>query len=173
MTGCALRHPAKSFDQALGHPASLSLQVNLAARANDDSVVRFDVVAVDDKSLEKTISKMDAASWFSAGDKGRCSYRGGPKARVQFYSWELVPGQTFHLDVPTGAKARAVFGFADYSTSGMHRIALLTSGYEAVEMSEQGVHALLKPPAMNPAVPVAKEMTDVCPDDPSSPSSSQ
>lgn len=151
----------------MGHPASLTLQVNLAPQANDDSVVRFDVLVVDDKSLEKALSKMDAATWFSTGDKGRCNYRGGPKAKVQFYSWELVPGQTFRLNVPTGADARAVLGFADYFTPGLHRIALSTSGVEAVEMSEPGVQVLSQTPVMNPALPVAAAMTPVCPDDPS------
>jgi hypothetical protein len=167
MAGCAVMHPTKSFHQLIGHPPSLALQVHLAPQANEDSVVRFDAVVVENKSLEKTISKMDAATWFSTGDKGRCSYRGGPKAKVQFYSWELVPGQTFRLDVPTGTRARAVFGFADYFTPGIHRISLLTTGKQAVEMTAKGVHVLSQPPIINPALPVAKEDSDVCPDDPS------
>jgi hypothetical protein len=130
--------------QAIGHPPTLALQVNVASDANIDSVVPFDVVVVRNKSLLKQISQLDAATWFSA--KGRCNYRGGAKAKVQFYSWELVPGQTFRLDVPVAADTKAVYGFADYSTAGNHRISLASAGGQFVDMGEDGVHALTTVP---------------------------
>ena len=69
MLGCALKHPIKSVKQATGHPPTLVLHVNLAADANGNSVVPFDVVLMRDKSMQKAISQMDAATWF--GSKGR------------------------------------------------------------------------------------------------------
>lgn len=109
---------------------------------------------------------MDASAWFNPGPKGRCSYRGGPKAKVHFYSWELVPGHTFRLDVPTGVRARAVYGFAEYFTPGIHRISLPTSGKAAVEMTAKGLYVQTQKPAINPSLPTATEDSHVCPDDP-------
>jgi type VI secretion system protein len=163
LSGCALKHPAKSLKQAVGHPPSLALQVNVAADANVDSVVPFDVVVVRNKGLLKQISQLDAATWF--GPKGRCNYRGGPKAKVQFYSWELVPGQTFQLVVPVTADTQAVYGFADYSTPGDHRIGLASAGSQLVNMGQDGVHALTTVPAPKTMEPPAPENQKVCPDD--------
>jgi type VI secretion system protein len=163
LAGCSLTHPGKSIKQAIGHPPTVALQVNVASDANVDSVVPFDVVVVRNKSLLKQISQLDAATWFSA--KGRCNYRGGPKAKVQFYSWELVPGQTFRLDVPVTADTKAVFGFADYSTPGNHRISLASAGGQFVDMGEDGVHALTTVPVPKTTVPPAPEKQKVCSDD--------
>ena len=161
--GCALRHPGKSFKQAMGHPPTLALQVNVASDANVDSVVPFDVVVIENKGLLKQISQLDAATWFGA--KGRCNYRGGPKAKVQFYSWELVPGQSFRLEVPVTADTKAVYGFADYSTPGDHRISLASSGSEFVDMGQDGVHTLTTVPVPKATVPPAPEKQKVCADD--------
>jgi predicted component of type VI protein secretion system len=163
LSGCALSHPGKSLEQAMGHPPTLALQVNVASDANADSVVPFDVVVVRNKSMMKQISQLDAAAWFSA--KGRCNYRGGPKANVEFYSWELVPGQTFRLDVPVTADTKAVYGFADYLTPGDHRIALASSGSQFVNMGEDGVHTLTTVPVPKTSEPPAPENQKVCPDD--------
>jgi hypothetical protein len=161
--GCALKHPVKSLKQATGHPPTVVLQVNLSADANADSVVPFDVVVVQNKTLLKTVSQMDAATWF--GPKGRCNYRGGPKAKIQFYSWEFVPGQTFRIDLPVTANTIAVLGFANYSTSGAHRVDFVTSGSQFVNMGEDGVHVLKTVPVPNSSQPSAPEMQKVCPDD--------
>ena len=163
IVGCALKHPVKSLKQATGHPPTVVLQVQLSADANGDSVVPFDVVVVQNKTLLKTVSQMDAAAWFSP--KGRCNYRGGPKAKIQFHSWEFVPGQTFRLDLPVTANTIAVLGFANYSTPGMHRVDFVTSGSQFVDMGEDGVHVLKTVPVPNSSQPPAPEMQKVCPDD--------
>jgi len=163
MAGCALKHPLKSLKQATGHPPTVVLQVQLSADANGDSVVPFDVVVVQSKTLLKTVSQMDAATWF--GPKGRCNYRGGPKANIQFHSWEFVPGQTFRIDLPATASTIAVLGFANYSTPGPHRVQFVTSGSEFVDMGEDGVHVLKTVPVPSSAQPSAPEMQKVCPDD--------
>jgi hypothetical protein len=163
LAGCALLHPRKSFDQAIGHPPTLALQGSIAPGANADSVIPFDVVVVRDKAMLKQISQMDAATWFGA--KGRCAYRGGAKAKVQFHSWEFVPGQSFALDVPLPADTRAVIGFADYDSAGEHRLLLPNSGSQFVEMGIDGIHASAGPSNSSPARPSAPEKQKVCPDD--------
>jgi type VI secretion system protein len=163
IVGCALKHPVKSLKQATGRPPTVVLQVRLSADANNDSVVPFDVVVVQNKTLLKTVSQMDAAAWF--GQKGRCNYRGGPKAKIQFHSWEFVPGQTFRIDLPVTANSIAVLGFANYSTPGTHRVNFVTSGSQFVDMGEDGVHVLKTVPVPNSTQPSAPEMQKVCPDD--------
>ncbi len=155
LTGCLL-HRSKS------HPPTIALQVNVAPKANDNSAVPFDVVTISDKSLLKQISQMDAATWF--GPKGRCTFRGGPKAKVQFYSWQFVPGQTMLIDVPKMHGAKGVLGFAEYSTPGDHRVTFATSGSQYVEMGEEGVRALTKVKITTSKAP-APVMQKVCPDD--------
>jgi hypothetical protein len=163
IAGCALKHPVKSLKQATGHPPTVVLQVQLTADANGDSVVPFDVVVVQNKTLLKTVSQMDATTWF--GPKGRCNYRGGSNAKIQFHSWEFVPGQTFRIDLPVTASTIAVLGFANYSTSGTHRVSFVTSGSQFVDMGEDGVHALKTVPVASSTQPSAPEMQKVCPDD--------
>jgi hypothetical protein len=163
IAGCALKHPVKSVKSATGHPPTVVLQVNLSADANADSVVPFDVVAVRDKKLLKTISQMDAATWF--GPKGRCNYRGGPNAKVEFHSWEFVPGQTFRIDIPVSVDTKAVLGFAHYATPGEHRVSFVTSGSEFVDMGEDGVHVLKTVPVPKSTQAPAAEMQKVCSDD--------
>jgi len=161
--GCALKHPIKSVKQATGHPPTLVLQVNLAADANGNSVVPFDVVLMRDKSMQKAISQMDAATWF--GSKGRCNYRGGPKVKVEFHSWEFVPGQTYRLDIVAETGTRAVLGFANYSNTGDHRVSFVTSGSQFVDLGDDGVHILKNVPVPNSSQAPAQEMQKVCPDD--------
>jgi type VI secretion system protein len=153
----------KSLKQATGHPPTVVLQVSVAADANGDSVVPFDVVVVRNKALQKTISQMDAATWF--GPKGRCNFRGGPKAKVEFHSWEFVPGQTFRIDIEAPADTRAVLGFADYSTPGDHRVSFVTAGSQFVDMGEDGVHVLKSVPVPDSRQPPAPERQKVCADD--------
>jgi type VI secretion system protein len=161
--GCALKHPVKSMKSATGHPPTVILQVSLTGDANADSVVPFDIVVVRDKKLLKSISPMDAATWF--GPKGRCNYRGGPGAKVEFHSWEFVPGQTFRIDIPVTTDTRAVLGFANYASPGEHRVSFVTSGSEFVDMGEDGVHVLKTVPVPKSSQPPAQEKQKVCPDD--------
>lgn len=158
LVGCSLRHP-------IGLTRSqkvLAFQVNVSADANQNSVVPFDVVVVRDKDLLKQVEKMDAAAWF--GPKGRCQYRGGPKAKIQFYSWEFVPNQMYAIDVPAMDGAKAVLGFARYASPGEHRVTLATKGGAQVDIGESGVHAstIAMAPNRQAAAPASQK---VCPDD--------
>ena len=146
----------------LARPKALVFQVHVEPDANQDSVVPFDVVVIRDKDLLNQIGQMNAATWFSA--QGRCKYRGGPKAKVQFYSWEFVPNQTFEIDVPEMQGTKAVLGFARYSVPGEHRVTFATKGGQSVEMGEDGVHALTIVAVANRQPPAAA-IQKVCPDD--------
>lgn len=155
--------PPSPPKERIGGPSQLVLQGRITADANSDSVIPFDVVVIQDKTLLKQIFQMDAATWF--GPKGRCTFRNGAKAKVEFHSWEFVPGQTFLVDVHVPRGTRAVFGFADYSTPGEHRIGMETSGSQIVEMDKDGAHAVAGKVARDTTLPLAPEIQKVCPDD--------
>ncbi|MFT4113332.1 hypothetical protein [Silvibacterium sp.] len=155
LTGCMLPRPGKA--------RVVQLEVVVAPDANDTSVVPFDTVAVRDKKLLKQIAAMDASAWFGA--KGRCTYRGsGKKADVQFHTWEFVPGQVFHIQVPIPGGTKGLLGFASYQTPGTHRVELKDSGSQTVNMGENGMQALPKALATS-TEPPAPEKLKVCPDD--------
>jgi len=162
LTGCLLKkQPGKA---RFGQPRTVALQINVAANANDNSVVPFDAVVIRDKKLLQQISQMDAATWFSA--KGRCNYRDGAKAKVEFHSWEFVPGQTFRIDVPAPGGVKGILGFADYAAPGDHRVELKSSGSQIVNMGQGGVQALPTAAFANSnEPPPAPEKQHVCPDD--------
>src|SRR5271156_3495695 len=132
LTGCLLKkQPGKA---RFGQPRTVALQINVAANANDNSVVPFDAVVIRDKKLLQQISQMDAAAWFRA--KGRCNYRDGAKAKVEFHSWEFVPGQTFRIDVPAPGSVKGILGFADYATPGAEKKARSAQHQALLEASK-------------------------------------
>jgi len=130
LTGCLLKRPGARF----GQPRTVALQITVAANANDNSVVPFDAVVIRDKKLLQQISQMDAAAWFRA--KGRCNYRDGAKAKVEFHSWEFVPGQTFRIDVPAPGSVKGILGFADYATPGAEKKARSAQHQALLEASK-------------------------------------
>ena len=160
--GCALRHPVASIKQAVGVEPSIQLQGSAASDANANSVVPFDIVVVQDKGTAKELATMDASTWF--GNKGRCTYSGGKKPKLQFHSWEFVPGQSFALHVAVPANTEAIFGFAQYASSGPHRVDFAVSGDQTFELAANGVHLSQQRPNL-PANPTfATEKQNVCPD---------
>lgn len=160
LSGCALMHPHRALKQAIGKPAALVLQVHLAAKANDDSVVDFDVVTISDKKLLDTITAMDASTWF----KAHCHYHGDARAQVQFHTWELVPGDTDHLDVAIPPGVLGVLGFAAYNTPGDHRVTLATHGNQSIDMSDTGVPATGTVAILDASLHAIPEKNDVCSD---------
>lgn len=163
LTGCALKHPVSALKQTLGKEPQLELQGTVVPGANSDSPIPLDVVIVRDKTAFKQIEKMDAAAWF--GDKGRCTFRGGSKAKVEFHSWEFVPGQSFTLRVPVSADTHAVLAFADYSSAAPHRIALPNSGAEKIMLDRNGVTVVGRSANPSSDATLAPEVQKVCPDD--------
>jgi hypothetical protein len=159
---CALKHPVASVKQAVGVKPSIELGGNVAEDANADSVVPFDIAVVLDKATAKQLAKMDASTWF--GNKGRCTFIGGKKPKVQFHSWEFVPGQAFALHVLVPADAKAVFGFAQYASEGPHRVDFAVSGDQSFNLATDGVHLMQQRPNL-PANPTfVTEKPNACPD---------
>lgn len=161
IAGCAIKHPMASLKQTIGAPPSLGLQGTVAPKANQDQVVNLDVVVIGDTASLKQIEKMDASAWF--GPKGRCTFLGQKGVKVEFHSWQFAPGQTFYVHLVTGADAKAVLAFADYSTSGPHRVVLVKSGAQMLELGNDGIHAVDRK-ASAQSEPPAPEMQSVCSD---------
>lgn len=163
LTGCALKHPVSALKQTVGKAPQLELQGTVVPDANSDSPIPLDVVIVRDKTALKQIEKMDAAAWF--GDKGRCTFRGGSKAKVEFHSWEFVPGQSFTVRVRVSADTNAVLAFANYASAAPHRMALPNSGAEKILLDKNG--ATVEGKSSNPSsdATLAPEIQKVCPDD--------
>jgi type VI secretion system protein len=95
---------------------------DVALRANDDSPIAVDFIAVNDIDLLAKLSGLSAKQWFAARDQYQRDFR------QYLYVWgmELVPGQliessTFPLD---GKPAVGLLAFANYQGQGVHRLRL-------------------------------------------------
>ncbi|WP_210774303.1 type VI secretion protein [Pseudomonas aeruginosa] len=98
------------------------LTLDVAARANDDSPIAVDFVAVKDAELFKELAGLPASQWFANREQYRRDYR------QQFAVWslELVPGQFIESEsFPLrGDRATGLLVFAGYNTLGAHRLRL-------------------------------------------------
>ncbi|WP_447843456.1 type VI secretion protein [Pseudomonas aeruginosa] len=98
------------------------LTLDVAARANDDSPIAVDFVAVKDAELFKELAGLPASQWFANREQYRRDYR------QQFAVWslELVPGQFIESEsFPLrGDRATGLLVFAGYNTPGAHRLRL-------------------------------------------------
>lgn len=113
LTGCSFLDPKIGVD---------SLILDVALRANDDSPVAVDFIAVNDPDLLKQLSGLTASQWFSERDQFRRDHR----QNMAVWGMELVPGQLiesgiFPLD---GKPAVGLLVFAQYNTPGAHRLRL-------------------------------------------------
>ncbi|GFM85514.1 hypothetical protein PSCICO_09130 [Pseudomonas cichorii] len=113
LTGCSFLDPKIGVD---------SLILDVALRANDDSPVAVDFIAVNDPDLLKQLSGLTASQWFSERDQFRRDHR----QNMAVWGMELVPGQLiesgiFPLD---GKPAVGLLVFAHYNTPGAHRLRL-------------------------------------------------
>ena len=96
--------------------------VDVHLRANDDSPIAVDFIAVNDIDLLTKLSGLTAKQWFATRDQYQRDFR------QYLYVWgmELVPGQliessTFPLD---GKPALGILAFANYQSPGAHRLRL-------------------------------------------------
>jgi type VI secretion system protein len=113
VAGCSASLPRVKVD-------SLSIQV--AAQANLDTPIAVDAVLVRNPQLLETLLGLPSAKWFAQREQLRRDY---PKD-LSVISYELVPGQQisdskFSFD---GQRAAGVLVFADYQTTGAHRVRL-------------------------------------------------
>jgi type VI secretion system protein len=116
----------------------LTIPVNIAADANENKPIAFDLVEVNDKDLAKQVAAMTAADWFQKRDQIREDF---PKASsISVLSWEWVPGQVVpDLQVPMRRAPRAVLVFAYYSSAGPHRIRIDPSKPPALKLAREDV----------------------------------
>jgi len=91
-------------------------------RANDDSPIAVDFIAVNDIDLLAKLSGLTAKQWFATRDQYQRDFR----QYLHVWGLELVPGQlieasTFPLD---GKPSVGLLAFASYQSPGAHRLRL-------------------------------------------------
>jgi len=99
-----------------------SLVLDVAPRANDDTPIAVDFIAVEDPDLLKQLSGITARQWFAEREQYQRDYR----QLLAVWGLELVPGQfidrqPFPLE---GKRAAGLLVFASYNTPGAHRLRL-------------------------------------------------
>ncbi|MCP8467011.1 type VI secretion protein [Pseudomonas sp. ZM23] len=113
LTGCSWFGPKVDVNR---------LTLDVAGKANGDSPIAVDFVAVRDADLLKLLSSMTAKQWFSDREQYRRDYQN----QISVWSLELVPGQFMEAkDFPLAGKpASGLLVFAGYNTPGAHRMRL-------------------------------------------------
>ncbi len=99
-----------------------AVTLDMTRRANDDTPLAVDFVAVKEPELLKVLQSLPAAKWFEQREQLQRDYPEGMK----IWSLELVPGQHVETEeVPIhGERAQGLLVFAGYASPGMHRLNL-------------------------------------------------
>lgn len=99
-----------------------SLTLDMAPKANNDTPLAVDFVAVQDPELFKLLLSIPAKQWFEQREQLRRDYL---KA-IDVWSLELVPGQFMESrDIPmAGDPAVGLLVYAGYNNPGTHRLRL-------------------------------------------------
>lgn len=113
IAGCSLFGSKVSVD---------GVTLDVALRANDDSPIAVDFIAVNDVDLLAKLSGLTAKQWFATRDQYQRDFR----QYLHVWGLELVPGQliessTFPLD---GKPSVGLLAFANYQSPGAHRLRL-------------------------------------------------
>jgi type VI secretion system protein len=113
LSGCSLWQPTVKLK---------SVQLEVTERANDNSPIAVDFVAVRDPELLKTLQILTAAQWFLNKPQILLDYPG----KVKIWTLELVPGSLLATKaIPlSGKPAVGLLMFAGYSSEGAHRLRL-------------------------------------------------
>ncbi|MGJ7517124.1 type VI secretion protein [Pseudomonas baetica] len=113
LCGCSLFGPRVDLD---------SLILDVAPRANDDTPIAVDFIAVKDPDLLKQLSGITARQWFTEREQFQRDYR----QLMAVWGLELVPGQFIDRQpFPLGGqRAAGLLVFASYNTPGAHRLRL-------------------------------------------------
>ncbi|MBX9408445.1 type VI secretion protein [Pseudomonas baetica] len=113
LAGCSFFEPTVDLD---------SLTLDVAPKANDDTPIAVDFIAVNDPDLLKQLSGISASQWFAEREQYQRDYR----QLMSVWGLELVPGQFIdHQPFPLGGKkAAGLLVFASYNTPGAHRLRL-------------------------------------------------
>lgn len=97
----------------------LTLQVQVAPEANQNSPVPVELLVISSEQALEDALKLSARDWFAKREEWK---RDHPKGWVA-WSWEWVPGQDVapqKLSFGTGARGGLLF--ADYLSEGSHRL---------------------------------------------------
>ncbi|MEE1924044.1 type VI secretion protein [Pseudomonas sp. 148P] len=113
IAGCSLFGSKVSVD---------GVTLDVALRANDDSPIAVDFIAVNDVDLLAKLSGLTAKQWFASREQYQRDFR----QYLHVWGLELVPGQliessTFPLD---GKPSVGLLAFANYQSPGAHRLRL-------------------------------------------------
>ncbi|PMZ85857.1 MULTISPECIES: type VI secretion protein [unclassified Pseudomonas] len=113
LAGCSFFGPRVDLD---------NLTLDVAPKANDDTPIAVDFIAVNDPDLLKQLSGITARQWFAERDQYQRDYR----QLMTVWGLELVPGQFIDKQpFPLGGKrATGLLVFASYNTPGAHRLRL-------------------------------------------------
>ncbi len=113
LAGCSFFGPKVDLD---------SLTLDVAPKANDDTPIAVDFIAVADPDLLKQLSGISASQWFAEREQYQRDYR----QLMSVWGLELVPGQFIDRQpFPLGGKkAAGLLVFASYNTPGAHRLRL-------------------------------------------------
>ncbi|WP_185057847.1 type VI secretion protein [Pseudomonas fluorescens] len=113
LAGCSFFGPKVDLD---------SLTLDVAPKANDDTPIAVDFIAVADPDLLKQLSGISASQWFAEREQYQRDYR----QLMSVWGLELVPGQFIDRQpFPLGGKkAAGLLVFASYTTPGAHRLRL-------------------------------------------------
>lgn len=113
LAGCSFFGPKVDLD---------SLTLDVAPKANDDTPIAVDFIAVADPDLLKQLSGISASQWFAEREQYQRDYR----QLMSVWGMELVPGQFIDRQpFPLGGKkAAGLLVFASYNTPGAHRLRL-------------------------------------------------
>jgi len=113
LAGCSLFGPRVDLH---------NLTLDVAPRANDDTPIAVDFIAVNDPDLLKQLSGITARQWFTERDQYQRDYR----QLMTVWGLELVPGQFIDKQpFPLGGeRAAGLLVFASYNTPGAHRLRL-------------------------------------------------
>jgi len=99
-----------------------SLTLDVAMRANNDSPIAVDFIAVKDPDLLRQLSGITAKQWFAEHEQYQRDYG----QHIVVWGVELVPGQFIQSSIfpLEGEAAVGLLVFAGYNTPGAHRLKL-------------------------------------------------
>ncbi|MGB0683449.1 MAG: hypothetical protein ACPGOV_12100 [Magnetovibrionaceae bacterium] len=139
LTGCGALSPFKFIplpfpDLSITRTRVLNMEV--AARANENSPIAVDVIITYDEDMYKALLELSARDWFTQKDQFRLDFPTG----YDLWSWEVVPGQLVEPVPLSDDVSRAVGSvvYADYGTEGAHRARIDQLTNVLISLGEQG-----------------------------------
>ncbi|MDZ5433119.1 type VI secretion protein [Pseudomonas fluorescens] len=136
LCGCSLFGPRVDLD---------SLTLDVAPRANDNTPIAVDFIAVNDPDLLKQLSGITARQWFAEREQFQRDYR----QLISVWGLELVPGQFLDRQpFPLGGKrAAGLLVFASYNTPGAHRLRLDDQSDAWLKFDSREMNLVSNPPS--------------------------